>query len=67
MLVLTRSIGQEIVIDGSIRVTVLGFQGNKIRLGIERPLSFVSIELKFIIAEAAPHTNRKLKRFTNAA
>jgi len=37
MLVLTRSVGQEIVIDGNIRVMVLGIQGNKIRLGIAAP------------------------------
>ena len=37
MLVLTRSVGQEIVIDGHIRVTVLGIHGNKIRLGIAAP------------------------------
>jgi carbon storage regulator len=37
MLVLTRGVGQEIVIDGDIRVTVLGIQGNKIRLGVNAP------------------------------
>jgi len=37
MLVLTRSLGQEIVIDGDIHVIVLGIQGNKIRLGINAP------------------------------
>jgi carbon storage regulator len=37
MLVLTRSVGQEIVIDGNIRVMVLGIHGNKIRLGIAAP------------------------------
>lgn len=37
MLVLTRAVGQEIVIDGHIRVTVLGIHGNKIRLGVAAP------------------------------
>jgi carbon storage regulator len=37
MLVLTRQLGQEIVIDGCIRVTVTAIQGNKVRLGISAP------------------------------
>jgi Global regulator protein family len=34
MLVLTRTIGEQIVIDGNIVVTVVAIDGNKIRLGI---------------------------------
>jgi carbon storage regulator len=37
MLVLTRRVGESIVIADSIRVTVLGVNGNKIRLGFEAP------------------------------
>ncbi|MBI3409665.1 MAG: carbon storage regulator [Planctomycetes bacterium] len=37
MLVLTRKIGEEIIIDGSIRVTITAIQGNKVRLGISAP------------------------------
>jgi carbon storage regulator len=39
MLVLTRKIGEKIVIDGDIIVTVLGYDGSKIRLGIDAPRS----------------------------
>ena len=39
MLVLTRRIGEEIVIGGDIRVTLVGFQGNKVRIGVEAPES----------------------------
>jgi carbon storage regulator len=39
MLVLTRNPGEEIVIDGDIRVTVLSIQGHKVRLGITAPQS----------------------------
>ena len=39
MLVLTRSIGQQIVIDGDIRITVTAIEGGKVRLGIEAPHS----------------------------
>jgi carbon storage regulator len=37
MLVLTRKVGESIVIDGDITITVVGVQGNKIRLGVEAP------------------------------
>jgi len=37
MLVLTRKSGQEIVIDGGIRVTILEVQGNRVRVGITAP------------------------------
>jgi len=39
MLVLSRRIGEELVIDGEIRIVVLGVRGNQIRLGIEAPPS----------------------------
>jgi carbon storage regulator len=37
MLVLTRRVGEEIVIDGNIRVMVVAVSGEKIRLGISAP------------------------------
>jgi carbon storage regulator len=37
MLVLTRRIGQEIVISGNIRVAVLAVNGHRVRLGITAP------------------------------
>jgi len=37
MLVLTRNIGQEIIIDGGIRVTITGFKGDRVRIGITAP------------------------------
>jgi carbon storage regulator len=37
MLVLTRQIGQEIIIDGSIRVTVTSIKGDRVRIGITAP------------------------------
>ena len=39
MLVLTRRIGEEIVIDGNIRVIVTAIKGDKVRLGITAPPS----------------------------
>lgn len=37
MLVLSRRQNEELCIDGSIRVVVLGIQGNRVRLGISAP------------------------------
>jgi carbon storage regulator len=37
MLVLSRRVGEEIVIDGNIRVVIVAVQGNKVRIGVEAP------------------------------
>jgi carbon storage regulator len=37
VLVLSRRVGEEIVIDGTIRVVIVAVQGNKVRLGVEAP------------------------------
>lgn len=37
MLVLTRRLGESVVIEGGIRITVVAVQGNKVRLGITAP------------------------------
>jgi carbon storage regulator len=37
MLVLTRNVGEKIIIDDQIKVTVVAIKGGKVRLGIEAP------------------------------
>jgi carbon storage regulator len=39
MLVLSRNIGEEIVIGGRIRVFIVAVEGGKVRVGVEAPLS----------------------------
>ncbi len=37
MLVLSRKVNEAIMLDGNIRVTILGLKGDRVRLGIEAP------------------------------
>ncbi|MBF8780973.1 carbon storage regulator CsrA [Pseudomonas fulva] len=37
MLILSRKVGETIVINDNIRVTVLGIKGNQVRIGVEAP------------------------------
>jgi carbon storage regulator len=37
MLVLTRNVGEKVIIDGQITLTVVSIKGNKVRIGIEAP------------------------------
>ena len=39
MLVLSRRVGEEIVIDGDIRVTIVAVRGDRVRVGITAPPS----------------------------
>lgn len=39
MLVLTRRVGEQIIIDDSIRLEVLEVKGGKVRIGLEAPPS----------------------------
>ena len=37
MLILTRKIGESLIIDDRVTVTVMGMKGNQVRLGIDAP------------------------------
>jgi carbon storage regulator len=53
MLVLTRRVGEALVIDGGIRVTVLAINGTKVRLGFEAPPSVTVLRGEVLEREAA--------------
>ena len=57
MLVLTRKLGETIVIDGTIRVTVTAVQGDRVRIGIEAPpeIRVNREEIQRRLAEFAEH------------
>jgi carbon storage regulator len=48
MLVLTRRVGEEIVIAGNIRVTVISVKGQTIRLGITAPSSVPVVRMELL-------------------
>ena len=57
MLVLSRRVGESIVIDGGITVTVVQLGNNKVRLGIEAPRSTTVDRAEVSAArKAAPRT-----------
>lgn len=50
MLILTRRIGESVVIGDKISVTVLGVKGNQVRLGVDAPRD-VSVHREEIYAK----------------
>jgi carbon storage regulator len=49
MLVLTRKIGERIVIDNQIVLEVLQVKGNRVRLGIEAPAGAVILRQELLL------------------
>jgi carbon storage regulator len=68
MLVLSRRVGEEIVIHGNIRLTIVAVKGNGVRVGIAAPPS-VTVDRKEIhdrraelVTDALPALTRRSKR-----
>lgn len=51
MLVLTRKLGESIVIDHDIKITVLAVKGGQVRLGIDAPEDVDIVREELIIDE----------------
>ena len=60
MLILTRKIGQSIIISDDIVVAILGICGSQIRLGIEAPIS-VSVHREEIYRKIIEERHEKLQ------
>jgi len=56
MLVLSRRIGQEIMIGGDIRITVVGIKGACVRLGIAAPRSIPVDRVELAISKQLNET-----------
>ncbi len=56
MLVLSRRVGEELLIDGKVRVVVLQTRGGQVRLGIQAPreISVLRKELAATCDQATP-------------
>ena len=52
MLVLTRRVGEEIVIGDDIRIRVTGIAGNKVRIGVQAP-DFIRVDRHEVHARRA--------------
>jgi carbon storage regulator len=63
MLVLTRKIGERIVIDNQIVIEVLQVKGNRVRLGIEAPAGATILRQELLLRTDGPaseHPDREL-------
>jgi carbon storage regulator len=56
MLVLTRRVGEEIVIGGTIRVAVVAINGRTVRLGVAAPASVPVRRWELLAGDAAGAT-----------
>jgi len=50
MLILTRRVGETLMIGDQVSVTVLGVKGNQVRIGVKLPKKYQCIVKKFINA-----------------
>ena len=58
MLVIARRVGEEIVIDGNVRITVLGTRGSQVRLGILAPPSVAVLRREVFDRKVKPGNDR---------
>jgi len=66
MLVLTRKIGQSVMIGDSIQVTLIEIRGEQVRLGISAPMS-VSVRRKELLDRDGASVDAKGKTVSDGA
>jgi carbon storage regulator len=54
MLVLRRTTGQQIIIAGTIRITILKVQGEQVKVGIEAPAQISILRGELVLAKEHP-------------
>jgi carbon storage regulator len=57
MLVLSRKVGEEVIIDGEIRISVVRVRGNRVRIGIQAPADVCIRRQNPTTNAASPGTN----------
>ena len=57
MLILTRRVGEALVIGGNVKVLVMGVKGNQVKIGVEAPPDT-------IVDRAEIHQRRQLSKST---
>jgi carbon storage regulator len=57
MLVLTRKIGEEIIINGEICVSVVRLRGNRVQLGIKAPVGVPIRRRELLAKKSEPRTH----------
>ena len=65
MLILTRRVGEKILIGDNVSIAVLAVRGNQVRIGIEAP-SHVSVHREEIYHRIQQEKNASLKALASA-
>ena len=47
MLILTRKVGESLLIGDDVSITILNIRGNQVKIGVQPPRMFLFIEKKF--------------------
>ncbi len=62
MLVLSRRVGEELLIDGKVRVVVLQTRGGQVRLGIQAPREVPVLRKELLPSAGAPPMESRSQR-----
>ena len=64
MLVLRRKVGESIVLDGVINISVLAVEGERVKIGISAPpdVTIVREELLRVVSDAVNHSSSVQQR-----